>query len=93
MSLLSNKSTVEKAKNIAFNMGFYFLSGIPLVCSALDIIYLVTGIIGMTSILVTLVFLNNGRKKWDWDMYDSNEGGTLNTYLRLSFSWSTVSKK
>lgn len=37
----SKKKLVQRLKNISFNATFIFLTIIPLICSALDVIYLV----------------------------------------------------
>ena len=65
INLLSNKSFLEKLKTIFFNAGFCFISGIPLICSALDIVYMVIGILLMTTILGAMVIIDNGRKRWE----------------------------
>lgn len=82
-SFLGRKSTIDKLKNFTFNSTFCLLSGIPLVLSALDIIYLIEGMIGMSGILSIMVLLDNGRNLWDWGMYSSNKSSTVIAYLRL----------
>jgi hypothetical protein len=57
---LIRSSPLNIWKNIAFASIFVWLSFIPLVCSALDVIYLVEGIIGMFAILLTGIYLSNG---------------------------------
>ena len=90
---LSRKSTIEKAKDIAFNAIFWFLSGVPLICSALDVIYLLEGIIGMTAVLAAMVILDNGRRKWDWEMYNSSNTSTILAFLSLCLQIDPATKK
>lgn len=61
---MGNKSLIEKLKTVFFNATFVFLSLIPLICAALDVTYFIVGVIGMFSILLLMVILDNGRKKW-----------------------------
>lgn len=51
-------------KSITFNGGFIFLAIIPLVCSAVDTIYLVEGMLGMMLILTGMILIDNGRRNW-----------------------------
>ena len=59
------KATLEKLKGICFNMTFYCLSLIPVVCSALDVLYVFEGMLGMFAILMGCIFLDNGRRNWN----------------------------
>lgn len=61
----TRKSLLEKLKDTFFNTTFIFLSIIPLICAALDVTYLIVGIIGQAGILTIMVILNNGRKNWN----------------------------
>lgn len=63
----ARNSLTDKVKTITFKAGFIFLSLIPLICQALDVIYLVTGILGELVILVVGIYLDNGRKLWNND--------------------------
>jgi hypothetical protein len=64
--IYENKSPlIEKLKSVTFNAGFIFLSLIPMICQALDIIGLIEGIIGQLLFLVLGVYLDNGRKLWN----------------------------
>jgi hypothetical protein len=66
LSWVPEKSPViEKLKTITFNAGFIFLCLIPLILQALDIIFLIEGILGQFAILLTGIYLNNGRKQWN----------------------------
>jgi len=79
LSWASSKSqTIDKLKTVTFNAGFIFLSLIPLICQALDIIYLIEGILGQFAILLIGVYLDNGRKKWN------NESMTISTSIDSS---------
>ena len=73
-------------------MGFIFLSIIPLICSALDVIYLILGAIGMGGILALMVILNNGRKLWDF-RHSFNRVANIKTFFVLSFKLSSDEKK
>lgn len=63
--MVTRKTWLQKLKNIFFNLTFIFLSIIPLICAALDVTYMVVGIIGEAGILSAMVILNNGRKRWE----------------------------
>lgn len=91
--MLGSQSTVEKLKDVAFNTGFRLLSGIPLICSALDVIYLIEGIIGMTSILAIMVLLDSGRRKWDCEMHTSTNSSSIMAYLQLCLQIDPLVKK
>lgn len=67
-----NNKIIDKLKDITFFLTFLFLSIIPMICSALDVIWLIEGIIGMMAILILSIFLDNGRKNWDqqFDRYE-----------------------
>lgn len=65
----SKKQTlIQKLKTIFFNAGFVFLSIVPLVCAALDVTYMIVGMIGEAGFLCLMVILNNGRQKWDQEV-------------------------
>ncbi len=61
----SKNNIIEKLKSITFNAGFIFLSLIPLICQALDIIYLIEGILGQAAIMILGIYIDNGRKNWN----------------------------
>lgn len=63
----SNKTVIERLKNITFNGTFVSLTIIPLICSALDVIYVVEGMLGMMAIQTLQIYLDNGRKLWNQD--------------------------
>ena len=63
--IMTRKSWLQKVKNFFFNLTFIFLSIVPLICAALDVTYLVVGIIGEAASLSAMVILNNGREKWE----------------------------
>ncbi len=65
LSWVNNKTSfAEKIKSFTFKAAFIWLSLIPLICQALDVIFLLTGILGQLSILVIGIYLDNGRKLW-----------------------------
>jgi hypothetical protein len=99
---MASKSTlIDKLKTITFNATFIFLSLIPLICQALDIIYLITGIVGQLTILLIGIYLDNGRKLWNNDQtLLSNNTNVSNgnlvifkEFLRKCFSLSKNTKK
>lgn len=59
---LRGKKTIDKLKDITFNATFIFISIIPLICSALDVLYLIEGMIGTMAVLTLQIYLNSGRK-------------------------------
>jgi hypothetical protein len=59
------KKLIDLLKNITFNSAFVFLTIIPLICSALDVLYLIEGMIGMMAVSTVQILIDNGRKKWD----------------------------
>ena len=63
--ITSKTPLIEKLKTITFNAGLIFLSLIPMICQALDIVNLIEGILGQLSILVIGIYLDNGRKLWN----------------------------
>ena len=63
--LLSKYSILPAIKDSAFKHIFTFLSSIPLICAALDVLYLIEGIIGMAAVLILGAILENGRQKWN----------------------------
>lgn len=67
----SNK-IIEKLKNASFNAGFIFLSLVPLILSALDVIYLVAGMLGMMGVYLLQAYMNNGRRNWTKMENDEN---------------------
>lgn len=60
-------SVLSSVKNFTFLAGFVWLSLIPMICQALDVIYLISGIVGQMAILVIGAYLNNGRMQWKED--------------------------
>ena len=58
------KKLIDRLKNVTFNGAFICLTLIPLICSALDVIYLITGMVGMMLVSTVQIFLDNGRQKW-----------------------------
>jgi hypothetical protein len=54
---------IDRLKQYFFNAGFIFLALVPLVLTALDVIWLISGIIGMMLMFTLGVYLDNGRKK------------------------------
>lgn len=70
----SKKAWIEKLKSYFFNTTFVLLSIIPVICAALDVTYMIVGIIGEAGILSLMVILNNGRNKWDWEHYNAQNG-------------------
>lgn len=91
----SKKAWIEKLKTIFFNAIFVFLSLIPLICAALDVTYMVVGIIGEAGFLSLMVILNNGRNKWDWEHYHLQNGSMSASKLfwQLSFEIDPKLKK
>lgn len=63
--MFSGRSIIEKLKNVFFSLTFIFLSLIPLICAGLDVTYFIVGVIGMGGILISLILLNNGRRRWE----------------------------
>lgn len=81
-----------------FNAGFVWLSLIPLICSALDIIYLVAGMVGMAAIFTVQVFMDNGRKLWDRKENFLNYNGVnrlsiINDYVKCCLQVNKTLKK
>jgi ABC-type Fe3+ transport system permease subunit len=56
----SRQKKLNKWKKIVLANIFIWLSFVPLVCSSLDVLYLVEGIIGMFAILLIGIYLLNG---------------------------------
>jgi hypothetical protein len=57
-------SVLSTVKSFTFRAGFIWLGLIPMICQALDVIYLISGIVGQLAILVLGIYLDNGRKQW-----------------------------
>lgn len=79
----SSKKLIDRLKNITFNGAFICLTIIPLICSALDVLYLVEGMLLMMMISILQIFLDNGRKQWREDDPFNYRMPTLKTYLVL----------
>lgn len=80
-----NKNFIERLKNIFFNSTFIFLSLIPLICAALDVTYCAVGILGMSAILVLLIFLDNGRHRWNNEMHNVITESASSAFFKLAF--------
>ena len=102
MSWVNTKSPViDKLKTLTFNGGFVWLCLIPMICQALDVIELITGIVGQLSVLVAGAFLNNGRKLWNNDKTMISNNSTISSanslmlkeYLSLCLKLTKFSKK
>lgn len=79
----ASKKLIDRLKNITFNGAFIFLTIIPLICSALDVINLVEGMLGMMLVSTIQIFLDNGRKQWIDDSPFNYRMPTLKAYLTL----------
>lgn len=62
---MKKKSFINWLKNFTFNGTFVCITIIPLICSALDVLNVIEGMIGMMIVQVIQIYLNNGRNKWD----------------------------
>jgi hypothetical protein len=79
----ASKKLIDRLKNITFNGTFISLTIIPLICSALDVINLVEGMLGMMMVSTIQIFLDNGRKQWNEDEQFNYRMPTLKAYLTL----------
>lgn len=77
------KKYIDWLKNFTFNGGFVCLTLIPLVCSALDVLYLVEGMVGMMLIQTIKIYLNNGRTRWDEEAPFQMHLSTFKHYVSL----------
>lgn len=50
--IISKFRAYYKLKRILFNISFYCLSSIPVICMAFDVIFLIEGMVGMFCILI-----------------------------------------
>jgi hypothetical protein len=84
---------IDWLKNFTFNGIFVSLSIIPVICSGLDVIYLVEGMLGMMAVDVVQIYLNNGRKKWDEETELTVHVPTIKKYISLCLKLSPDSVK
>lgn len=62
---MKKKSFIKWLKDFTFNGTFVCITIIPLICSALDVLNIIEGMVGMMIVQVIQIYLNNGRNKWD----------------------------
>lgn len=89
----SKKKLIDQLKNITFNGTFVSLTIIPLILSALDVLYLIEGMVGMMLISTIQIYLDNGRKLWKEEEPFNYRMPTLKTYLTLCLKLTPAMKK
>ena len=82
--ILSKYSILPAIKDSAFKHIFTFLSSIPLICAALDVLYLIEGIIGMAAVLILGAILDNGRQKWVPSINTTSLSSKIVSYFKIS---------
>jgi ABC-type Fe3+ transport system permease subunit len=71
------------------SLGFVFFSMIPLICAALDVLYLFEGAIGMAAILILMVYVRNGTKQYE----HVSSFEHANTFVRKALHLGSSAKK
>lgn len=79
----SKKKYIDWLKDFTFNGTFVCITIIPLICSALDVLNLIEGMLGMMAVQTIQIYLNNGRKKWDEEAGFQMHLSTFKNYVSL----------